>query len=206
MIVWSIEAAYQSGLFDRVIVSTDSDEIAKIARENGAETPFKRPKNLADDFTSTNDVVKHALQWFIGQGKNIKYACCIYATAPFLKPEYLKEGLEILKTSECTFVFSVTSYAFPIQRSIKIRSDGYVDANFPESIPMRSQDLEEAYHDAGQFYWGSPESFIENKPIFSSKAKPVVLPRYFVQDIDTIEDWEMAEYMFKALQSSESKI
>ncbi len=206
MIAWPIEVAKKSGLFDRIIVSTDSEKIAEIARESGAETPFKRPKKLADDFTGTNDVVKHALQWLIGQGENIKYACCIYATAPFLKPEYLKEGFEILKAGECTFVFSVTSYAFPIQRSIKIRSDGYVDANFPGSIPMRSQDLEEAYHDAGQFYWGSPESFIENKPIFSSGAKPVVLPRYLVQDIDTMEDWEMAEYMYKALQSYESKI
>ena len=160
-----------------------------------------RPKELADDFTGTNEVVKHALLWLMTRGEMIKYACCIYATAPFLQPKYLKKGLYILKSGECSFAFSVTSYAFPIQRSIRICENGYVEAMYPEYIVKRSQDLEEAYHDAGQFYWGRLQSFLEDKDLFASGAKPVILPRFFVQDIDTQEDWQQAELMYKAFQS-----
>jgi len=199
IIAYSIEAAKVSKLFDRIIVSTDDEEIAEVAKKYGAEIPFKRPEELSDDYTGTNAVVRHCLQWFIERGEKPDYACCIYATAPFLQPEYLKKGFDVLKNGKCTFAFSVTSYGFPIQRSIRIRPDGYVEPIFPEYIPKRSQDLEDAYHDAGQFYWGRIKSFIDHKgsPMSSPYAKPIVLPMRLVQDIDTKEDWKRAELMFK---------
>jgi len=199
MIAWSIEAAAKSGLFDRIIVSTDSDEIAQVSQKWGAEVPFMRPKELADDYTGTNDVVRYCLQWLLDRGETIEYACCIYATAPFLKVKYLKKGFELLKEYGCAYAFSVSSFSFPIQRSIKIRTDGRIEPMFPEYVPMRSQDLEEAYHDAGQFYWGRAESFIKELPLYAPGSIPVLLPRYLVQDIDDHEDWQMAELMHQAL-------
>lgn len=198
MIAWPIEAAIKSELFDRIIVSTDDELIAQVAREHGAETPFLRPHELSDDYTGTNAVVKHCLQWLEKHEQQPDYACCIYATAPFLQPKYLSEGFNTLKKCKCTFAFSVTSFPFPIQRSIRIRQDGYMEPIFPESVPKRSQDLEEAYHDAGQFYWGSAESFLLDKPLFAQESMPVILPRFLVQDIDTLEDWKRAELMYEA--------
>jgi len=205
MMAWPIEAAQKSELFDRIIVSTDSEEIARVARACGAETPFIRPRELADDYTGTNAVVRHCLEWLIEKDQKPDYACCIYATAPFLQPEYLKKGFDILREGNCTFAFSVTSYEFPIQRSIRIRPDGYVEPIFPEHIPKRSQDLEEAYHDAGQFYWGTVESFFEDRPMRSSRSKPVILPRHIVQDIDDLDDGARAELMFKSFYFTDSK-
>jgi pseudaminic acid cytidylyltransferase len=200
MIAYPISVALGSRLFDRVIVSTDDEEIADVSTRYGAEVPFMRPKELADDYTGTNAVVKHALEWLIEHGQTSDYVCCIYATAPFLQAKYLEIGFDILKEGDCTFAFSVTSYSFPVQRSIRIRQDGYVEPIFPEHIPKRSQDLEEAYHDAGQFYWGETKSFIEDKKNFYPKSKPVILPRHIVQDIDSLEDWKRAELMFKSYQ------
>jgi pseudaminic acid cytidylyltransferase len=207
IIAYSIQAAQKSELFDRIIVSTDDEEIADVSRQYGAETPFMRPKELADDFTGTNAVVGHCLKWLIEKDQKPGYACCIYATAPFLQSQYLKKGFQILKKGDCTFVFSSTSFAFPIQRSIRIKQNGYVEPMFPESIPKRSQDLEEAYHDAGQFYWSSPNGFLdhESSPMTSTYAKTVVLPRHCVQDIDTLEDWELAELMFVAWHPDKGK-
>ena len=196
ILAYSIQAAKESGLFDRIIVSTDSDEIARVALEYGAEVPFIRPSELSDDYTGTNAVVKHCIKWLLDAGESIDTVCCIYATAPFLQPHYLKKGFDILKNHRCAYAFSVTSFPFPIQRSVRIRPDGRVEPIFPEHVPKRSQDLEEAYHDAGQFYWGSPDSFLEDIPIFSSGSMSVVLPRYLVQDIDTDEDWQQAEAMY----------
>jgi len=203
IIAYSIEAALASNLFDHVIVSTDDDEIAAIAREFGAETPFIRPAEIADDYTGTNAVVKHAIQWYEKKSQSISLTCCIYATAPFVSPEYLKEGYERLIKSDKSFAFSVTSFAFPIQRAIRINTMGEVEAFWPEYVNDRSQDLEEAYHDAGQFYWGRAEAFLFDTAAYSSASVPIYLPRYLVQDIDTFEDWEMAEYMYQSLQIRE---
>jgi N-acylneuraminate cytidylyltransferase len=200
IIAYSIEAAHRCGLFDRVIVSTDDEEIAELAQQFGAETPFLRPRELADDFTGTNAVVKHAIQWFTEQGQPVDYVCCIYATAPFVQARYLKEGWEKLESSGKSFAFSVTSFPFPVQRAIRINAQGDVEALYPENIFKRSQDLEEAYHDAAQFYWGRAEAFINDIVTFSSASAPIVLPRYLVQDIDTLEDWQRAELMFISLQ------
>jgi pseudaminic acid cytidylyltransferase len=198
MIGWSIGAALESGLFDRVIVSTDDEEIAEVSRQYGADTPFLRPKELADDYTGTNAVVKHAITWCANHGASVEYACCIYATAPFVQPQYLREGFDKLLVSGRSFAFSVTSYPSPIQRSLRITEDGGVEAIWPENIFKRSQDLEEAYHDAGQFYWGRVDAFLRDVLAFSPASVPVVLPRHLVQDIDTLEDWTRAELMFAA--------
>lgn len=198
IIAYSIEAAQNCGLFDRVVVSTDDDEIAEVARSFGAAIPFLRPKELADDHTGTNEVVKHAIQWFAAQGRPVNYACCIYATAPFLQPAFLREGYEKLAASAKSYAFAVTSFPFPIQRAIRLRPEGTVEPLHPEYIFARSQDLEETYHDSGQFLWGRAEAFLSDTIAFSPASIPVIIPRYLVQDIDTPEDWTRAELMFQA--------
>ena len=200
MIAWSIEAAMESGCFDRVIVSTDDEEIAAVARQYGAETPFMRPAQLSDDYTGTIPVIRHAVEWLADNGCTVSQACCIYATAPFVSPEDLNRGQQLLESEACSYAFSVTSYAFPIQRAIRITGGGRVAMFNPEHFGTRSQDLEEAWHDAGQFYWGTAQAWTEERPIFSEDAAPVTLPRHRVQDIDTPEDWVRAEWLFKAMQ------
>lgn len=202
MVVWSIDAARESGCFDRVIVSTDDAEIAKIAQDHGAEVPFMRPPELSDDHTGTVPVIAHAVKWAHSQGDTVDLVCCIYATAPFVRPEDLQRGLAILESTQCNYAFSVTSYAFPIQRALHISSDGRVSMMQPEHLNTRSQDLEEAFHDAGQFYWGRASAWLHHQPIFSTASAPVLLPRHRVQDIDTLEDWERAEWLFKAMRAS----
>lgn len=203
MIAWSIEAALQSACFDRVIVSTDDAEIAEVARQHGAEVPFMRPAELSDDHTGTIPVIRHAIEWFNQQGQSVEQACCLYATAPFVSVEDLRRGLEILQGNSCDYAFSVTSYAFPIQRAIRINGNGRVEMFSPEHFNTRSQDLEEAFHDAGQFYWGRAGAWLQGKLIFSPDSLPVLLPRHRVQDIDTTEDWERAEWLFKAMQAQQ---
>lgn len=199
MIAWSIQAALQSGCFDRVIVSTDDEEIAQVARAHGAEAPFVRPPELSDDHTGTIPVVAHAIQWHNAHGQTATDVCCLYATAPFVRATDLQNGLHTLHTAQADYAFSVTSYAFPIQRAIRLTPDQRVAMFYPEHFNTRSQDLPEAWHDAGQFYWGRATAWLAQTPLFSQAAAPVPLPRHRVQDIDTPEDWERAEWMFKAL-------
>ena len=201
MIAWSIEAAKATDLFDRIIVSTDDQEIAKVSESYGAEVPFIRPYELSDDYAGTTEVIKHAIEWLHSQGDMPEEICCIYATAPFISPTDLHKGLNELVGSECDFAFSVTSYAFPIQRAVRITRDNRVEMFSPELFTKRSQDLEAAFHDAGQFYWGRKVAWLNNIPIFSDRSVPVLLPRHRVQDIDTDEDWLKAELMFKAQES-----
>ncbi|MCM5679013.1 pseudaminic acid cytidylyltransferase [Schlegelella sp. S2-27] len=201
IIAWSIDAAIRSECFDHVMVSTDDDEIAEVARQWGATVPFMRPTELADDHTGTIPVIRHAVQWHEQQGHVIEAACCIYATAPFVTASDLQRGWETLQATAADYAFSVTSYDFPIQRAIRITAAGRVEMFEPQHFNTRSQDLEEAFHDAGQFYWGRAAAWGSAQPIFSKAAAPVMLPRHRVQDIDTIEDWVRAEWMFKALQS-----
>ena len=201
MIAWSIEAALQSGCFDEVIVSTDDAEIADVARQWGAGVPFMRPAALADDHAGTIPVIRHAIEWFQQGGKRPSQVCCIYATAPFVQVDDLRRGLDLLLANDCSYAFSVTSYPFPIQRAIRITAQGRVEMFHPEHFNNRSQDLEEAWHDAGQFYWGRAQAWLENPMVFSLLSIPIRLPRHRVQDIDTPEDWLRAEWMFKAMQS-----
>lgn len=204
MIAWSIEAAKISGCFDRIIVSTDDNEIAEIARTQGAEVPYMRPPELSDDGTGTIPVIAHAIDWMKSNAGEVDFACCIYATAPFIRAEDLRRGFVVLQRSRADYAFSVTSYAFPIQRAIRITADQRVAMFNPEHFTTRSQDLEEAFHDAGQFYWGRSAAWLGGKPLFSHDAAPVPLPRYRVQDIDTAEDWERAEVLFKTLTTIEA--
>lgn len=197
MIAYSIEAAKASGVFDRIVVSTDDEEIMEVARQYGAETPFVRPEELSGDFTATVPVIAHAIKE-LSKESPVTEACCIYATAPFVQPEAIKEGYELLQQHKASFAFSVTSFSFPIFRAIKLNDEGRVEMFWPEHYLTRSQDLPEAYHDAGQFYWGTPEAWLEEKPFFAPHSVPVMLPRHMVQDIDTPEDWERAELMYKA--------
>lgn len=201
MIAWSIEAALQSACFDEVIVSTDDQEIADVAMAYGAKAPFTRPARLSDDHTGTIPVVRHAIEWFQQIGRPPAQVCCIYATAPFIQVDDLRRGLESLRTGDCSYAFSVTSYPFPIQRAIRITDQGRVEMFHPEYFNTRSQDFEEAWHDAGQFYWGMAEAWLEDRVVFAPTSVPILLPRHRVQDIDTPEDWERAEWLFKAMQS-----
>lgn len=198
MIAWSIDAALKSECFDHVIVSTDDAEIADIARSCGAEIPFVRPSELADDFTGTVAVMAHAVREYRPSGNIAGQACCIYATAPFVQADDLRGGLDLLETGKAAYSCAVTTYAFPIQRAVVMRRDGLVEMRQPEYLETRSQDLEEVWHDAGQFYWGTAEAWLEHRPIFQADTAPLILPRNRVQDIDTMEDWTLAEAMFKA--------
>jgi N-acylneuraminate cytidylyltransferase len=200
MIVWSIEAARASGCFEKIIVSTDDHEIAEIARGCGATVPFMRPEELSDDHTGTLPVIHHAVEWLSEHDERVEFACCVYATAPFISPEDLRKGWELIQRKACSYAFSVTSYVFPIQRAIRITDEGRVAMFSPEHFNTRSQDLEEAWHDAGQFYWGTADAWREERAIFGKGSVPVKLPRHRVQDIDTPEDWARAEWMFRAMQ------
>ncbi|MBU3071027.1 pseudaminic acid cytidylyltransferase [Aestuariicella sp. G3-2] len=206
MIAWSIEAALKSGCFDKVVVSTDDTEISEVAREYGANVPFVRPAELSDDYTGTIPVVRHAIEWLESHtGISIQNVCCLYATAPFVLPEDLRNGLSLLAEQGCDYAFSVTSYSYPIQRALRLTPGGRVDMFIPENFNARSQDLEEAYHDAGQFYWGRAEAWKKGRIIFSPDSVPIHLPRHRVQDIDTPEDWERAQWMFQAWQAQSAQ-
>ena len=199
MIAHSITTAADSGCFDRVVVSTDDAEIAKVAAAAGAEVPFVRPPELADDYAGTVEVMQHAVSELAAVGP-VTHVCCIYATAPFLTTDALRKGYEALLSSGLSYAFSVAGFSSPVQRALRIRPDGALEPIWPENALARSQDLEPAYHDAGQFYWGTTAAWLAAEPIHSARSVPVVLPSHRVQDIDTPEDWVRAEYLFAALQ------
>lgn len=198
MIVRSIRTALDSGLFEQVVVSTDDEEIAEVARVHGAHVPFMRPAALADDFTGTAAVIVHALQ----QLPAFDYACCVYATAPLLQARYLRQGLELLTDHpRKSFAFSVCTFGFPVQRALTLDEEGALTSLYPEFRTTRSQDLPDAFQDAGQFYWGRSEAWLRGETLFSPASLPVILPRHLVQDIDTPEDWQRAEYLYAALKA-----
>jgi N-acylneuraminate cytidylyltransferase len=181
-----------------VVVSTDDEEIARVARAHGADVPFLRPADLADDFTGTAAVIVHALQQLPG----FDYACCVYATAPLLQAQYLRQGFDLLEQhADKSFAFSVSSFGFPIQRALTLDGQGALTALYPEYRNTRSQDLPEAFQDAGQFYWGRSEAWLRGEVLFSPASLPVIVPRHLVQDIDTPEDWTRAEYLYAALKA-----
>lgn len=200
MIAWSIGAARESGLFDRVIVSTDDAEIAGVARSCGADVPFVRPAELADDHTPVVAVVRHAIGAIEAASGPVERACCVYATAPFLTAETLRRGLEALQAdATLEFAFGVTRFEFPIFRAVSLDDTGLVRMFWPEHELTRSQDLPPAYHDAGQFVWGTRAAWSTRDRVFSSRTRGVVMPGALVQDIDTEADWELAVRKFQAL-------
>ena len=202
IIAHSILAARESGVCDRVIVSTDDTEIAAVARDYGAETPFVRPPELADDHAGTMEVIQHAITWLDDNDCCPDYVCCLYPTAPFVTPNLLRRGLEILLQSGRQYAFPVTSFDFPIQRALRILADGSLDAAQPEYRFTRSQDLEPMFHDAGQFYWGRADAWKRGEVIYSPASVPIVVPRHMVQDIDTPEDWQHAERLHQAWRAN----
>ncbi len=197
MICHSIAAARASGLFDAIVVSTDSEEIARVARDCGAETPFLRPASLADDQTPIAPVLLHALAELEARGRGVDNLCLIYATAPFLTPEALREGLRVLEERRADAVFSVTSFPAPVQRALTLDARGRLRMLWPEHEVTRSQDLPQAFHDAGQFHWVRASALRATGRLYMENAYPVIIPRHLSQDIDTPEDWDRAEMLFR---------
>ncbi len=202
IISYSITTAINSGLFDRVIVSTDNNSIAEIANEYGAETPFLRPERLSDDFTGTHDVVGHAVKWLEDSGEKFDYACCIYATAPLIQIKDLLKGFEIIKSGKCDSVIAATNFSYPVFRSFRALDSGGLEMIFPEHYLSRSQDLPEVYHDAGQFYWAKPEIWKSEPKAFNERNFIVKIPNYRVKDIDNLDDWKSVEFIYKTLQTT----
>ena len=198
MIAWSIEAAKASECFERIIVSTDDLEIAEVSMRFGAEVPFVRPAELADDHSSTVDVMQHAAGWVHAHNPNTRHLCCVYPTSPFLSATDLASGLATLESDSKSYVYSVTRFDFPIQRALMISEQG-VTAFDPAGYARRSQDLTPMWHDAGQFYWGTIESFVEASPLLGERIGVVEIPGYRCQDIDDEADWRAAELKYAVM-------
>ena len=192
LIAYSIEAALNSGVFERVIVSTDDADIADVAVKFGAQVPFMRDASLSDDYATSSDAVADAAARLGGYSR----VCCLYATAPLITGEILREAYGKFEEAECEFLFSATEFSFPIQRAIRLGEDGAVSMFYPQFALTRSQDLERAYHDAGAFYFGRREAWLEKKPIFAQHSRAFLLPRNLVCDIDTPEDFEFAQKLY----------
>ena len=200
MITWSIDAAIKSNCFDKIVVSTDSEEIASIAEGSGAWVPFRRPNEISDDYSTTKEVIVHCINWLKNNNFSLNYICCLYATAPFVKVDDLKKSFKLIKKqSKERFVFTATNFSFPIQRAIKLNNNGISSMFYPENFNTRSQDLENAYHDAGQFYIAHPSIWINQENLFEDSL-PLLIPNWRVQDIDEEDDWERAEMLHQILE------
>lgn len=215
IICYSIEAALESGVFDTVMVSTDDEEIAQIAKEAGAEVPFFRSEATSNDYAGTADVLKEVIDTYAGMGQTFDYGCCIYPTAPFVTGQKLKDAMEKLMCLKIdmhstpngratlptvtTTVMPVVAYSFPPQRSVRIGQDGYLEKLDPVKYEMRSQDLEPIYHDAGQFYGFDIKAFQTTGQLIGDKVFPIVVSELEVQDIDNFEDWTIAEMKYRMM-------
>jgi len=202
IIAYSIEAAIKSEIFDEVMVSTNSEEIAEIAKKYEANVPFLRSEKSADDYTPLIDVVKEVLDKYKEKGSEFNYACMILPTAPFVTEKKLKKANEILEEKDVDSVLTVTKYSFPIQRSLKIEN-GYLKMRWPENINVRSQDLEETYHDAGQFCFFKVDELYKQNKLYMEKSKSIIFDNLEVQDIDTETDWKLAELKFRLINNLE---
>lgn len=200
ILAYSIEAALKSGMFDTVMVSTEDREIAETAERYGAEVPFLRSGRTADDFATTREVLKEVLEEYESRGERFDILCCIYPTAPFVTAERLREAVKLLEENEADSVLTVARFSFPPQRCVIIQ-DGFLQFKWPENAQVRSQDLEPYYHDAGQFYCLNIESFHEQETLVMQKTVPLILPEMEVQDIDTEEDWKIAELKYRMLHN-----
>ena len=200
IMAYSIEAAQQTSLFDDVIVSTDNEEIASVAEQYGASVPFMRPAETADSVTGVAAVVAHALRELEKKAECPTDVCIIYATAPLMRAQDIALGYDRFQICGSDFVFSATTFASSVFRAFGIEADGTVRMFWPEHYRKNSQDLPAAYHDAAQFCWGRRAAFLENAVVFSERSVPVLLPRHRVVDIDTSEDWQLAELLYRAQQ------
>lgn len=199
IIAYSIKTALKSDVFDEVMVSTDDDEIAEIAEKFGAKVPFKRSAETSNDTATTTDVILEVLNEYKKRGFNFDYACCIYPTAPFISIESLKAGLDKMLKDKTEAAIPVVKYSYPIQRALEINSDEKLTMLYPEHSRSRSQDLIPRYHDAGQFYWFKVSAIKKDMELLKMKASPIIIPETQVQDIDTEEDWAIAEIKYRIL-------
>ncbi len=199
VIAYSIEAALNSKLFDEVMVSTDDETIAQIAKEYGADVPFMRSVANSGDFATTVDVILEVLSQYEADGKNFTTGCCIYPTAPFVSSELLQRALQLMNNQNFDTVFPIVQFDYPIQRSLQINQDGKVSMVWPEFLLSRSQELPGRFHDTGQFYWFKSESLVKEKALFGNNSGALVLGSLECHDIDTPEDWELAELKYKRL-------
>ena len=198
IIAYSIEVALKSNLFDEVIVSTDNNEIAEIAKKYGAKVPFIRSDKNSDDFATTYDVIEEVLDWYSNNNINIETACCIYATAPFITNDLLVKAEKKLTFNKFDTVFPVTRFGFPIQRAIKMSDEnGKMDLFQPKHLNSRSQDLEPAFQDAGQFYFFKPDAILEKKKVWTDNSGIIEIDELLAQDIDTETDWKLAELKYQ---------
>lgn len=198
MIAWSIEAALESDLFDDVIVSTDDEEIADVSRRYGASVPFLRPAELSGDTVSIMPVLRLHVHPLLNQTRTVDFAFCIYATAPFLQVQRLRDAVTLLRSSDADFVLAVSEYDFPVQRSLRLNGPERLTFAYPEYALLRSQDLEPRFHDAGQFFGGRAEAVVKYDSALFGKCLPLLLPRGEALDIDTLADWCFAEELFAA--------
>jgi len=205
IISYSIETALKSELFDFVMVSTDDEEIAEVAKKYNAQVPFIRSKQTADDFSTTADVIVEVLNDLEAIGKQFENACCIYPTAPFITKQTLKEAYDLLINKNFESVFPVCPFSHPIQRALEI-TDSKIKMIWPENIIKRSQDLPPAYYDAGQFYWLNTASFLLNKKIYSENSGSIILSELKAQDIDNLIDWELAQLKYKLINQAKNEI
>lgn len=199
IITYSIKAALESGVFKEVMVSTDDAEIAEIAKGAGAQVPFMRSSDTANDFATTADVIAEVLESYKQCGKEFDAVCCIYPTAPFVSATKLQNAMNLLEEKDADSVLPVVRFSFPPQRSV-VMEDGFMKFKWPEHALTRSQDLEPFYHDAGQFYCINVNTFAEQKKMVMEKTVPIEMPELEVQDIDTEEDWQIAEVKYKVMQ------
>ncbi|MGI5310122.1 pseudaminic acid cytidylyltransferase [Rheinheimera sp. WS51] len=205
MLAYPIEAALQSGIVDKVVVSTDDAEIASIAQDFGAEVPFMRSNSLADDHTGTSAVIRDAIEQLLRLGWPLQYCACLYATTPLLNADTLRQLYQQLQTSSADYVFTAARFSFPIQRALLMTENAGITPFDPQSIAKRSQDLAPAFHDAGQLYWAKASTWLDNtKTIFGANSRMHVLPDHLVQDIDTVEDWRRAELLYQLLQQEKA--
>lgn len=202
MIAYAIEGAKAAGVFDRIVVSTDDAEIAAIAKDLGAELPFVRPAELANDHAGTVEVIAHAIQALADDGWRAEQACCIYACVPMLRSGDLRDALTLLDEGDCDYVFPVAEFPSAVQRALRRDARGHTASMHPEHALTRSQDLEPAYYDAGQFYWGTATAWLAGKHPHRD-ARSLVLPGWRVVDIDTPDDWARAEALHFALQQQQ---
>ena len=198
-IVHAIAISSEKNTILHSVVDVNQPAAEDLAKKYSAQVPFVRPVELSNDHVGTIPVIKHAIEWIENEKNSIDNVCCLYATAPFLRSQIISKAFHQLNDSKSDYCFSVTSFPFPIQRAIRVNQDNKVDMFYPENRNTRSQDLEEAYHDAGQFYWGKAQAFKDELPFFSKAAIPYILQRYLVQDIDTLEDWKRAELMYQII-------
>ena len=202
IIAYSIKAALQSGIFDEVMVSTDDEEIVKVARQYGANVPFLRSKETANDFATTADVINEVLSNYQQTGNTFDLVCCLYATAPFVTSDRLREASDVLNSRTFDSVFTCVQFSYPVQRGLVVDKEGRVSMKWPQYKSSRSQDLPTIYHDAGQFYFATVPAFRKTNGFWGENTAPIILSELEVQDLDTATDWAIAEMKYKATRSN----